>query len=153
MGVCCIIKPVRPVSPADTLECGIQNLAIQIDSTFRDSFLGILVDDCSKDGTVQMIREFMKDIRPKRPVIFLQNEKNSGVCAARNAGVKAAGGEYICYLDSDDFWTNDKIRKQISLLAAYEAAALELVKGKEEAVHHLLAVGCVHDIMYYLLVI
>jgi hypothetical protein len=43
-------KSVRPVSSAGTLDCGIRNVAIQIDSKLKDSFLGILVDDCSKES-------------------------------------------------------------------------------------------------------
>jgi hypothetical protein len=43
-------KPVRPFSLAETLDYGIRNVAIQIDSKLKDSFLGILVDDCSKES-------------------------------------------------------------------------------------------------------
>jgi hypothetical protein len=45
-----LIKPVRPVSSAETLDCGIRNVAIQIDSKLKDSFLGILVDDYLKES-------------------------------------------------------------------------------------------------------
>jgi hypothetical protein len=43
-------KPVRPVSSPETLDYGIWNVAIQIDSKLKESFLGVLVDDCSKES-------------------------------------------------------------------------------------------------------
>jgi hypothetical protein len=48
--VAVLIKPVRPALSAETLDCGIRNVAIQIDSKLKDSFLGILADDCSKES-------------------------------------------------------------------------------------------------------
>jgi hypothetical protein len=45
-----LIKPVRLVLSAETIDYEIRNVAIQIDSKLKDSFLGILVDDCSKES-------------------------------------------------------------------------------------------------------
>jgi hypothetical protein len=45
-----LVKPVRPVSSTENLDYGILNVANQIDSKLEDSFLGILVDDCSKES-------------------------------------------------------------------------------------------------------
>jgi len=66
----------------------------------------IVVDDGSFDGTEEMIKrnyDFIKFIK----------QKNKGVSAARNFGIKVSSGEWICFLDSDDEWKNDKLEKQI----------------------------------------
>ena len=66
----------------------------------------IVVDDGSTDGTETMIKsdyDFVKFIK----------QKNKGVSAARNVGIKVSIGEWICFLDSDDEWKKDKLEKQI----------------------------------------
>ena len=66
----------------------------------------IVVDDGSTDGTEAMIKsdyDFVKFIK----------QKNKGVSAARNIGIKVSIGEWICFLDSDDEWKKDKLEKQI----------------------------------------
>lgn len=71
----------------------------------------IIVDDGSTDKTKQIIRSF-KDKR-----IRYIYQKNSGLPAkARNKGVTFAEGEYIAFLDSDDLWLPDKLKKQIDVI-------------------------------------
>ena len=69
----------------------------------------IVVDDGSTDGTEAMIKsdyDFVKFIK----------QKNKGVSAARNIGIKVSIGEWICFLDSDDEWKKDKLEKQINAM-------------------------------------
>ena len=69
----------------------------------------IVVDDGSVDGTETMIKsdyDFVKFIK----------QKNKGVSAARNIGIKVSIGEWICFLDSDDEWKKDKLEKQINAM-------------------------------------
>ena len=69
----------------------------------------IVVDDGSTDGTEAMIKsdyDFVKFIK----------QKNKGVSAARNIGIKVSIGEWICFLDSDDEWKKDKLEKQINVM-------------------------------------
>lgn len=69
----------------------------------------IVVDDGSTDGTETMIKsdyDFVKFIK----------QKNKGVSAARNIGIKISIGEWICFLDSDDEWKKDKLEKQINAM-------------------------------------
>lgn len=75
--------------------------------TFRD-FEIIVVDDGSTDDTEQVLRDLGGKIR-------YHKQKNAGVAAARNQGISLSGGDYICYLDSDDLWHPQK-------LAIYKAA-------------------------------
>ncbi len=62
----------------------------------------IVVDDGSDDGTPEILRHFDGRIR-------LIRQANQGVSAARNAGIQAASGEWIAFLDSDDLWYPNRL--------------------------------------------
>ena len=69
----------------------------------------IVVDDGSTDGTGDIIKQKYKSIK-------IIQQKNSGVSAARNNGIKHAKGDWIAFLDSDDEWNKDKIGQQVNRL-------------------------------------
>ena len=64
----------------------------------HDKLEVIVVNDGSTDNTADVISEFMSDARLR----YLE-QKNSGVTAARNAGISAATGDYLTFVDSDDY--------------------------------------------------
>jgi glycosyltransferase involved in cell wall biosynthesis len=68
----------------------------------------IVVDDGSTDGTEKMLGQL------SFPLTILR-QPNRGVSAARNAGIRAAHGELIALLDSDDYWLPEKIEHQVRL--------------------------------------
>src|ERR1039457_2632426 len=74
----------------------------------------IIVDDGSTDDTVEVVNRF-KDGR----VRLIQHSMNSGVAAARNSGLKAAQGDLISFLDSDDLWSPDKLALEVKFLAGH----------------------------------
>ena len=71
----------------------------------------IVVDDGSTDNTVDFIKQ-------QYPKVRLLTQENAGVSAARNLGIRAAQGNWICLLDSDDVWHATKLEKQLQALAA-----------------------------------
>lgn len=95
----------------------------------------IVVDDGSTDGTAEVAAQFKDSIR----YIY---QSNSGPAAARNRGIKIAKGDVIAFLDSDDLWSDDKLKLQVSYLADNPAVEIvqgliqqiELSKSKDEAV-------------------
>lgn len=69
----------------------------------------IIVDDGSRDNTVDLIRSFMEG---KRPIVWKLIERgHEGPGAARNCGVREAQGEWIAFLDSDDLWVPEKLER------------------------------------------
>ncbi|MDR2870922.1 MAG: glycosyltransferase family 2 protein, partial [Deferribacteraceae bacterium] len=72
----------------------------------------IVVDDGSKPCL---------DLSAYIPRISLIRQNNMGVSAARNAGVNAAQGEFIAFLDSDDIWLADKLAQQLGFMQKHGA--------------------------------
>lgn len=70
----------------------------------------LLIDDCSQDRTREIILEFISD---SDRFILLSHEHNKGANMARNTGLNNAKGEYIAFLDSDDWVEHDYISSMI----------------------------------------
>lgn len=71
----------------------------------------ILVDDGSSDGSEKLCDELQKkDVR-----IRTVHQKNTGVSAARNAGIEAAAGDFLLFTDSDDYVAADYLEKMARL--------------------------------------
>lgn len=62
----------------------------------------IVVDDRSTDGSMDICRRYVYEYTGRIHFRIIQLEHNSGASCARNIGVKAATGDYICFVDSDD---------------------------------------------------
>lgn len=104
----------------------------------REDFEFLLVDDCSTDGTPELLRRAERDLPG---AVLLRHEKNGGLATARNTGLEAARGEYITYLDGDD-WVAPGYFGQ--LLAAIEELGCDFVRtdhvqftGRVRTVHRV----------------
>ena len=85
-------------------------LAKTIDSVLNQSVKVneiIIIDDGSTDDTKNLILSYNND----KIIYIFQN--NKGVSSARNTGINLAKNEWLCFLDSDDIWHEDKLVKQI----------------------------------------
>lgn len=69
----------------------------------------IIIDDCSTDGTADVIEATVGN---RSDIIVLKNEYNMGAAKTRNRGIGAARGEYIAFLDADDWWEKDKLARR-----------------------------------------
>src|SRR5690242_5171951 len=77
----------------------------------------IIVDDGPKDQTRQLVARYGDQVR----YIY---QDNAGLSAARNAGMRAATGDWVAFLDADDGWLPDKIRWQEEVARRTPAAVL-----------------------------
>ncbi|MFD6987430.1 glycosyltransferase family 2 protein [Streptomyces sp. NPDC059943] len=104
----------------------------------RKDFEFLLVDDCSTDGTPDLLRRAERDLPG---AVLLRHEKNGGLATARNTGLDASRGEYITYLDGDD-WVKPGYYKD--LLATVEGLGCDFVRtdhvqftGRARTVHRV----------------
>ncbi|QKW50341.1 glycosyltransferase family 2 protein [Streptomyces buecherae] len=88
----------------------------------REDFEFILVDDCSKDGTPELLERAERDLPG---AVLVRHEQNGGLATARNTGLDAARGEYLTFLDGDD-WLAPGYYEQ--LLAAMEELGCDFVR-------------------------
>lgn len=106
-----------------------QYLAECVDSilaqTFRDFEL-ILVDDGSPDNCGAMCDAYAQ----KDPRVRVIHQENQGLSGARNTGIKAASGEYITFIDSDDLVKKDYLEKLLHAIKV-EAADISVCKPQE----------------------
>ena len=109
-----VIVPCYNVAPY--LERGLRSLSNQ---TLRD-FEIICIDDASKDETLEILRVWEKrDLR----IRVLTNKKNMGVAASRNRGIANANGEYIGFMDPDDYVDNDFFERLVNTADSHKTQA------------------------------
>lgn len=88
--------------------------------TFTDYEL-IIMDDGSKDDSYEIAS---KAIEGHRCHCHLNRQENAGVSMARNNGVAASQGEYLCFLDADDWWEPRFLEEMSKLIDAYPDAGI-----------------------------
>ena len=82
----------------------------------------ILVDDCSPDNSLEMAKEYAAQYKNVR---VCAHEKNKGLAAARNTGIDAAKGEYLCFVDPDDYIEKNSIA---ALLKQMDEEQLDMLR-------------------------
>jgi len=112
-----------------------KTIARALDSVIAQTYPAIetiVVDDCSRDSTAQVVEGYAR-----HGVRVVRLPRNSGVSQAMNEGIAIARGAYIAFLDADDEWHPNKLRKQIDALernpaASFAACAYALIKSTGE---------------------
>lgn len=83
-----------------------------INQTYQNWEL-LLIDDCSDDNSAEIAKRFVeKDTR----IYYEKLALNSGAAIARNAGIRKAKGRFLCFLDADDLWQEEKLEKEIRFI-------------------------------------
>lgn len=76
----------------------------------------IVIDDASHDETVVIVEDLIKN---DQRIVLLKNKQNLGPGPSRNTGIKAAKGDFIAFLDSDDLWLPQKLEVQLGFMAEH----------------------------------
>ena len=75
----------------------------------------ILIDDCSTDNSKDIYEEFNKKIK------IIEHKKNKGIVETRNEAIDIIKGDFLCFLDADDYFDNDYIENLYQVLIENEA--------------------------------
>ena len=94
-----------------------ESLNTVLNQTYKNWEL-LIIDDCSKDKSVEIIREKYNDKRIK----LIELKENKGSSHARNIGLEISKGKYIAFLDSDDLWLDEFLEKQVRFLKENEVS-------------------------------
>lgn len=94
-----------------------QYIAQCLDSVYQqdipeEEYEVICVDDCSPDNSIAIVEEYAKH---HANIVIVRNQYNRKLGGARNAGMEVAKGEYIWYIDSDDFIEENCFKKLLSI--------------------------------------
>ncbi|WP_342547351.1 glycosyltransferase family 2 protein [Paenibacillus sp. FSL P2-0089] len=119
-------------------------LARAIESIKNQSYKNIevvIVDDNPPDSLFRtQVKDFMQRYINDLDVIYLMNKKNIGGSLARNNGINVATGDYITFLDDDDEYLPEKIKRQLEFMlntgADMSFTDLKLVNEKKEIVDY-----------------
>lgn len=115
--------PVSVVIPAFRARA---TLARAVDSVARQSALPcelIVVDDGSADGTAEMAQRLAHQYGQDWMKVLVLPQ-NRGAASARNVGWEAAEGEFIAFLDADDYWLPDKVEYQYAYMSTHADVVL-----------------------------
>ena len=105
------------------IEC-LESVASQ---TYRGSLECIVVDDCGTDDSIALADNFIQHYLGKIDFRILHREKNGGLSAARNSGLFEAKGEFVYFLDSDDYITPNCIESLVEVAKYFPK--VEIVQG------------------------
>ena len=92
----------------------IKRALLSIFSQSNSSWELILIDDCSTDNTLMEVKSVISETT--NPFTIIKNAKNLGADVTRNIGIEHAKGEYIAFLDSDDYWNSEKLQIQVAYM-------------------------------------
>jgi len=108
-----VVIPVYNVSPY--IETCLTSIFKQ---TFKEDFEVLLVDDCGDDDSIEIASRLIREQCPENQSFrILRHERNKGLSAARNTGMRAAKGKYVYFIDSDDLLSEDCFETLLNLAA------------------------------------
>lgn len=110
-----LISVVLPVYNGET------TVAATVESVLGqdyEDFELLIVNDGSTDHTLDLLAGI------DDPRIGIHTFENRGLAASRNRGIRLAGGDFVSFIDADDLWTRDKLRKQLHALTAVPDAGM-----------------------------
>lgn len=110
------MKKVSIIIPTYNCEQYIERCIISIVNQTYKNIEVIVINDGSKDKTL----EILKKIQEKYKNIIIINKENTGVSNSRNIGLKKATGDYILFIDSDDWIENETVKELIEVINNYD---------------------------------
>lgn len=107
------IPIVSVITPIYNSEKFLEAAILSVQNQTYSNWELILVDDASTDASEKIAREFYSE---DSRITYEKFPENRGPAASRNRAIEMAKGEYIAFLDSDDFWAPDKLEIQVDFM-------------------------------------
>jgi teichuronic acid biosynthesis glycosyltransferase TuaG len=112
----------------------IRSINSVLNQTYKNFEL-IIVDDCSTDSSIKIIKNFVK--KDKRISYFITKKTHGSGSGTRNLGISKSKGDYVAFLDADDYWYPDKLYYQITNiknnLISFTAANYQIEGSKKKS--------------------
>lgn len=110
---------------------GAEYLARSIESVISQTYTDwelIVVDDNDQDTICRRQTEkVMKNYASNPKIIYIQHKENRNGAVARNTGILAATGEYICFLDDDDFYLKERFQKCLTVAESCDGVLTDVI--------------------------
>lgn len=98
----------------------------------------VIVDDCGTDGSMEIVRELIEAYHGPTRFVVVEHEQNLGLSAARNTGLSKAMGDYIMFVDSDDYLMPDSIQCFLDNLKCYPDADMTIGNVQDQKYNNTL---------------
>lgn len=82
-----------------------------MNQTYTENVECIIVDDCAQDSSMRIIEELVSDYKGNICFKLYYHKNNQGITVTRNTGLSVSTGDYIIYIDSDDYCEPDMLEK------------------------------------------
>lgn len=115
---------VSVVSPCYNGEAYIDRMLESIlEQTYSDIEL-ICVDDGSVDGTAKIIEHYIEKFKKSNRSLIYLRQKHNGQATAVNLGLKYISGEFLSWIDCDDFLTKDSVEKKVKAFSEHPGCSI-----------------------------
>lgn len=104
-----------------------RSIATTLQSVFKQTYTDwecIVINDGSTDNSLEVVRNFVDELKLEDRRLKILCQPNAGVSAARNRGIMEAKGEYVAFLDGDDIWDKDFLMEMVRLIEDYPGKSI-----------------------------
>jgi len=106
-----------------------------LNQTYKNLEIILIYDDNDKKDLIELRKKYKK----YKNISFLVNKKNIGAGLSRNKGLMVCKGDYIAFLDADDYWKKDKLKIQIKYMVKHSLdfsyTSYEILKNNKRKIH------------------
>lgn len=124
---------VSIIIPVYNVEAYIEDCIASVMAQDYEQLEVLIVDDCTPDRSIEIVKKMISNYKGPHIYKIIRHTRNGGLSTARNSGIHEATGEFIYFLDSDDFIVEKAISNLIEL---YSQTQANIVIGNRKTVDH-----------------